>query len=682
MAASFIDFLDRQYSDSLVVLAVDRSRARILALSVWMIMFFGAVLTVLYLISYNREVEALVSGLSVIAAAIVLSVLKKGRSLSLAGNAVLGILFSVFSIVIFNSGGLRSDTTHWLLILPVLALLVTSRKNAFLWFGFIEVEIAFLAASEATQWFPLLDYPPVSDTVIRAVALAILTAVAFGIVAQFDVNLRLMLQELINTHRELETARREAERANLAKSAFLAGMSHELRTPLNAIIGFSQVLHDAPDLNPAYHTYSDTMLRSGQHLLHMINEVLDLSKIEAGKMDLHKEAFDLPALLRDVFHMFELPAKHKKLTLRFDCSGNLPCAVHSDPSKLRQILINLLGNAVKFTDKGEVALFANDALWAEVEKGEAGSTFSEHRPDQKGVLLRVVDSGPGISSESLKDIFEPFKQIGRQDGGTGLGLAITWQLIRLLGGEIRVTSRVTGGTTVRVFLPLESIDASLLPETVKRKKAKALAIGSPSRILLVDDVPTNVLLLRTILEPLGFTCFEAHDGRSAYAAFEECNPEVVLLDIRLPDTDGIAIVKRWRSSPSSSHVPVLAVTASVFEETEQTLLDVGFTGVLLKPFHIGDLIKKLETDCGCRFQYSDEPLKTEASVSPLVSLISADSVLKEAFTEALMVSDMKQLLQLIPLLPVEEHMRKELIAKAESNDVHFWFNLGTELEVF
>lgn len=595
--------LDRLYAPGLVRTAFDRSRARLTALVFIFFLTLGTLYGTLYALSSGKRVEAILVFSAVAASFGIPVLLKKGSNVYQAGNFALLLVFFLFNLIIFRSGGLRSETIHWLLLIPILSLIISNRKWASGWLLINSAEVLFLAAAELTRWFPLDVYPSATSTALRMAAYIILFLISFGLVAQFDINLRAIVTELKHAQRDLEHARREAEKANQAKSRFLAGMSHELRTPLNAMLGFSQVLYEAPDLPPAYRQYAETMFRSGQHLLGMINDVLDVSKIEAGRMEKNAEPVHLPAMLRDVAAMFEPLAKEKNIQFEFDLSGTLPDWIRTDPGKFRQILINLVGNAIKFTDHGKVGFFCAETTFEQFDKGQFSSRFSSHESEKPCLVIRVLDSGRGIDATHLADIFQPFKQVGNQKDGSGLGLAISWNLIQLLGGEISVSSRISGGTTFRVYLPLDVIDEAYIPKERPFRKPIHVFSPNPAHLLLVDDVATNILLLKTLLEPLGFVCTEASDGRSALKAFENGHFHAILLDIKLPDIDGPEVMKRIRSSVHGAHLPIIAVTASVFEETGADLLAAGFSGFMLKPFHYRELIGKLEQHAGIEFEF-------------------------------------------------------------------------------
>jgi PAS domain S-box-containing protein len=394
-----------------------------------------------------------------------------------------------------------------------------------------------------------------------------------------------------------------AEQANRAKSVFLANMSHELRTPLNAILGFAQVMERDSRIPADELKNLATINRSGQHLLALINDILEISRIEAGRLSVSLTVLDLPDLLDNVVDSMLLRAQAKNLVLRLEMAFDLPQHIESDISKLRQILLNLLSNAVKFSQQGEIVLAAR------VLTPGAESPI-DHK--QHAILeFSVRDSGLGISGRELERIFAPFYQTdaGIQQGeGTGLGLAISREYARLLGGELSAESKSGAGSTFRLRLPVTL--ASALPQAVAQGRVQRLSAGQPVyRVLVAEDEPVNQELLRMILADVGFEVRVAGDGRAAIDQFLTWQPHFIWMDMRMPVMDGMEATRAIRALAAGGRVPIVAFTASAFEEEKQEILDAGCDDVLTKPLEENRLFDLMERYLGVRFE-REEPIAT------------------------------------------------------------------------
>ncbi|MGK7875388.1 MAG: ATP-binding protein [Xenococcaceae cyanobacterium] len=404
----------------------------------------------------------------------------------------------------------------------------------------------------------------------------------------------------------LQQAKEAAETANLAKSQFLANMSHELRTPLNTILGFTQLIARTKNIDRQQQEYLRIINRSGEHLLLLINDILQMSKIEAGKEVLVESSFDLYVLLNSMEEMWKLKAESKDLALNVEWTADIPQYVQADESKLRQILINLLENAIKFTPEGSVTLRV--ARGKEQPTAEGG---------QMTIHFEVEDTGIGIAPEEIENLFEAFVQTeaGRKSQqGTGLGLPISRNFVQLMGGNLSVDSAVGRGSCFAfdvLVRPLASIDTS----SQARARVIALAPEQPQyRILVVEDVKENRLLLTQLLRAVGFDVRSAKNGQEAVALWQSWRPHLIWMDIRMPLMDGYQATRVIRELESESQrTVIIALTASAFSDKRERVLKAGCDDFVAKPFRSDIIFEKMAQYLGIRYLHKEPDSSFELS---------------------------------------------------------------------
>jgi PAS domain S-box-containing protein len=427
-------------------------------------------------------------------------------------------------------------------------------------------------------------------------------AITHYVAVKEDISERRQIEE------KLKEAKEAAEAANRAKSAFLANMSHEIRTPMNAILGFSQLLQRDPVITPEQRGLLKSINRSGEHLMALINDILEMSKIEAGRTTVNPSTFDLHAMIEDMGMMFRTRAESKGLRFALERHESVPRYVTTDDNKVRQILINLLGNAVKFTEQGGITLRvgtrradpADLRLWAEVE-----------------------DTGPGIAAEETGNLFKSFQQTSsgiRVQGGTGLGLAISREFARLLGGDVNVDSRLGKGSIFRFDIGIEVGMAESIEKKNDSRHMWTLRPGEPvRRVLVVDDQEENRAVLLLMLEGVGFETREATNGEEAIREHEAWRPHLILMDMRMPVMDGQEAIRRIRSTPDGQDVKIIAVTANAFDEDRKEILALGANDFLAKPFREDDLFGMIGTHLGVELETGEDSLP----VTPATGVLDA-----------------------------------------------------------
>jgi signal transduction histidine kinase/CheY-like chemotaxis protein len=375
-----------------------------------------------------------------------------------------------------------------------------------------------------------------------------------------------------------ETALAEAVALARQRSQFLAQMSHELRTPLNAIMGYAHLLgRDHRHLTERQASGLATIHESGQHLLTLINDILDLARVEAGKMTLHPAPVNLGVFLQVLANIMRVKAEEKGLAFSYELASGLPAAVTIDETRLRQVLLNLLGNAVKFTDTGKVSLRVLQAQSAEPPGGPAGEPTARLR-------FEVADSGIGMNPQQLARLFQPFEQVAtaqRREGGTGLGLAISQQLVRLMGGNIGVVSEPGKGSTFSFEIEVPVATAG--PAAVAPQETLVGYEGERKRLLVVDDVPQNRAMMLDLLDDVGFIVASATNGLECLVLLDSFKPDLILMDAMMPVMDGNETTRQIRRTPGWSNVPIVAVTASANADDERKSRDAGANAFIAKP---------------------------------------------------------------------------------------------------
>ena len=397
-------------------------------------------------------------------------------------------------------------------------------------------------------------------------------------------------------------ARHAAEAANRAKSAFLANMSHELRTPLNGILGYAQILERDPVLGERQLAGVHVIHKSGEHLLTLINDILDLAKIEAGKMELYPVDISLARFVQTIADIIGVKAAQKGLELVCDLAPDLPQWVRADEKRLRQVLLNLLSNAVKFTDYGQVTLRARFALPARL-------------------CFEVQDTGIGITADQRETIFAPFEQAGdmrHRVGGTGLGLAISRQYVRLMGGEITVESQPGQGSTFRFEVEAQPVQAATATAMVSTKTVTGYA-GPRKKVLVVDDIAENRAVTIDLLTPLGFEVAEAANGREGLEMAQRLRPDLILMDIVMPELNGLAATRRLRQLDAFRDVPILAVSASVSASDSEQSLAAGMNAFLFKPLDADKLLEQMAKLLRLEWTYASAQAEASPEEGPIVT---------------------------------------------------------------
>jgi signal transduction histidine kinase/DNA-binding response OmpR family regulator len=435
-------------------------------------------------------------------------------------------------------------------------------------------------------------------------------AAAFNLMSrQLRQSFETLEQRVEERTEELQHAKEQADASNKAKSVFLANMSHELRTPLNAVLGFSQVMMNSPDVTPGQIENLNIISRSGEHLLNLINNVLDISKIESGRVELEESPIYLQRTLEEIKSLMYVRAQEKDLLLTLEQAPDLPGHIVADASKLRQVLINLTGNAIKYTPSGAVAIRAMVE-----EKQDAGPIW---------LRFEIEDTGPGMREEDRERIFNPFEQLEERstsEAGTGLGLAICKQFVELMGGTIGVISEWGKGSLFHFKLPVDVVSDETIPVEPQHSRIIGLAEGQPKqRLLIVEDQLENRLLLYKLLEPIDFELREAVNGQEAVELFTQWHPHLIFMDIRMPVMDGLEATRRIKASDAGAQTRIVALTAHALEEERREIMTAGCDDFIRKPYRDTEIYNALTKHLGIHFVYDEETLPASGAAPSLTA---------------------------------------------------------------
>lgn len=501
------------------------------------------------------------------------------------------ILLCLWALVIAT--GLGIYTSHWV-VKPILRLSEASRA---------------IAAGNLNQTVDVIVIKELSVLAEAFNGMAGQLRQSFTFLEQTNEELEKRVEKRTT---ELKIAKEAADAANQAKSEFLTNMSHELRTPLNGILGYAQILKEDQSTTPKQQDGLGIIYQCGSHLLMLINDILDISKIEARKLELYPTDLQLLPFLQGVKEICCLKAEQKEINFTYQILNPLPLAVNADEKRLRQVLINLLGNAIKFTHEGSVIFKVGVVTDLPKLPPTANSEpiANEKQPIIYKIRFQIEDSGVGMTPEQLEKIFLPFEQVGDNAlkvEGTGLGLAISHKIIEIMGGEIKVESTYGKGSTFWFDLDLPEATTKTELASFKCRQTVVGYSGKKQKILIVDDRWQNRSVIINMLEPIGFEMIEAENGQAALEKVEEAQPNLVITDLTMPVMNGFEMTQRLRSSEAFKNLIIIASSASVFSFTRQQSWDAGCNDFIPKPVQSEELLQQLKKYLNLKWIYQVKP---------------------------------------------------------------------------
>jgi signal transduction histidine kinase/DNA-binding response OmpR family regulator len=590
------DILTRYFIPSDLRADEEKTSHALRALWVGLAMFVWAPLYIVVHWFLDAPLSMAVVAVAGVATVMSMASLRLTRSVKITGNLIAATIFSALIGLACITGGIRSFSLWWLPSVPIMALVISGIPSGIAWTILSCLVGPFFFAMDYSGHGFASELDPPAFRVVTVSATVGITICAC-ILAAF---IELQKQKLTQTNAQLNRAKNEADVANRAKSEFLANMSHELRTPLSGVLGYVQILHRDKVVADRQQRNLDAIENCAQHLMGVINDVLDLARIESGNLEVNEEPTDLHELLRGVADIIRSRAEAKNLTFKVDFPLDLPQWIRTDGKKLRQVLVNLIGNAVKFTASGTV-------------------TLRIHAVRDATLQIDVVDTGIGMNQTELDKVLKPFKQLqaGVDAGGTGLGLAISKQLIESLGGSLSLASTLGKGTVCTISLPCVEVANPPLVESRKVIDARNFCLedGQDFTILVTDDVPANRDTLTQLLTLARFRVEEARDGLEAIEALKSTEIDLVLMDIRMPRMDGLEAIKAIRRDEQLKDSKVIAVTASVFQEDRDRIIETGFDDFLGKPVDVAELFVKLRQHLGIQYAKGEPATSDESSQS-------------------------------------------------------------------